>query len=106
MNIVDIANEYAIKEKAKSVSEIEIEVGVFSGIVVDALEFAMESAVKGTILEGAVVKIIIIEGKAHCTNCHHEYQTDDLFRPCPECKTCAPSVIQGRELRVRSLIVE
>ena len=106
MNIVDIATEYAIREKAIVVREIEIEVGVFSGVVVDALEFAMESAVKGTMLENATCKIIVIQGIARCPNCHHEYETDELLKPCPECNTIAPGIIQGRELRVKSLMVE
>ncbi len=106
MNVVDIATEYAIKEQAKEVREIEIEVGVFSGVVVDALEFAMESAVKGTILENAVCKIVTVQGKVRCTECRNEYETDNLFEICPKCKTCAPDIIQGRELRVKSLIVD
>ena len=106
MNIVDIATENAIREKATKVLEIEIEVGIFSGVVVDALEFAMESAVKGTLLENAVFKIIEVKGKARCTNCLHEYETDELLKACPKCKTVAPGIIQGRELRVKSLIVD
>jgi len=106
MNVVDIAVEYAGREKAKEVHEIEIEVGIFSGVVVDALEFAMESAVKGTILENAICKIELVGGKARCNECMNEYETDDLLKPCPECKKCAPVIIQGRELRVKSLIVD
>ncbi|MBL7110474.1 MAG: hydrogenase maturation nickel metallochaperone HypA [Bacteroidales bacterium] len=106
MNVVDIATEYANREQAKVVREIEIEVGIFSGVVVDALEFAMESAVKGTILENAICKIAIVQGIARCPECMNEFETDDLFKCCPKCKTCAPYIIQGRELRVKSLIVD
>lgn len=106
MNIVDIATDYAGREQAKEVREIEIEVGIFSGVVVDALEFAMVSAIKGTILENAVCKIIVVQGKARCNECLNEYDTDDLIKSCPKCKKCAPNIIQGRELRVKSLIVD
>ena len=106
MNIVDIATDYATREQAKEVCEIEIEVGIFSGVVIDALEFAMESAVKGTILENATCKIIVVEGKARCNKCMNEYETDELLSPCPKCKTTAPNIIQGRELRVKSLLVD
>jgi len=106
MNVVDIATEYAVREQVKEVREIEIEVGIFSGVVVDALEFAMESAVKGTILENAKYKIDTVGGRARCNECMNEYETDDLLKPCPKCEKCAPVIIQGRELRVKSLIVD
>ena len=53
MNVIEIADEYAAKANATVVKEIEIEVGELSGVVLDALEFAMEVAVKNTILEQA-----------------------------------------------------
>ena len=48
MSIVDIAAEYAARDNAKCVTEIEIEVGTLAGVVIDALDFAMEAAIKNT----------------------------------------------------------
>ena len=106
VDIVDIATSSARQEAATEVKEIEIEIGQLSGVVMEALDFSLEAAVKGTILETARRNLITIPGKARCTNCLCEYDTDTLFKPCPRCGTCAPDVIQGRELRVKSLIVE
>ncbi len=106
MDIVDIATSSARKEAATVVKEIEIEIGQLSGVVMEALEFSLEAAVKGTIIENARRNLIIVAGKARCTQCLTEYDTDTLFKPCPMCQACAPDVIQGRELRVKSLIVE
>ncbi len=106
MDIVDIATSSARKEAATVVKEIEVEIGQLSGVVMEALEFSLEAAVKGTILENARRNLIIIAGKARCTQCLTEYDTDTLFKPCPKCQACAPDLIQGRELRVKSLIIE
>ncbi len=106
MDIVDIATSSARKEAATVVKEIEVEIGQLSGVVMEALEFSLEAAVKGTILENARRNLIIIAGTARCTQCLTEYDTDTLFKPCPKCQACAPDVILGRELRVKSLIVE
>jgi hydrogenase nickel incorporation protein HypA/HybF len=106
MNIVDIAVEYAVREEAKTVSEMEIEVGALSGVVMEALEFALESAVKGTLLENARRKIIHIPGLLRCTQCEHEFEATDFFTECPQCGAGPPEIIQGRELRVKSLVVE
>ncbi len=57
-------------------------------------------------LENAKMNLIILPGKARCTKCLHEYETDTLFTPCPACQDYTPDIIQGRELRVKSLIIE
>jgi hydrogenase nickel incorporation protein HypA/HybF len=106
VNIVEIATDYAGRENAKVVKEIEIEVGELSGVVVDALEFCMEAAVKDSILEGAETSISFVPGKARCNACSHEFKVHDFFTVCPKCNTPAPEVIEGRELRVKSLLVE
>lgn len=106
VDIVDIATSSARKEAATVVKEIEIEIGQLSGVVMEALEFSLEAAVKGTILEDARRKLIIVPGRARCTQCSTEYDTDTLFKTCPRCQACAPDVIHGRELRVKSLIIE
>ena len=106
VDIVDIAISSARKEAASVVKEIEVEIGQLSGVVMEALEFSLEAAVKGTMLEKARRNLIIVPGKARCTQCLKEYETDTLFKPCPACQACAPDIIQGRELRVKSLIIE
>lgn len=106
VNIVEIATEYAEKENAKVVKEIEIEVGELSGVVIDALEFCMEAAVKDSVLEGSEWSISPVKGKARCSKCKHEFDVHDFYTVCPECHTPGPEVIRGGELRVKSLLVE
>ena len=106
MNIVDIASAYAMKENASVIKEIEIEVGELAGVVIDSLEFSLEAAVKETILEGASRKITTVPGKARCRSCEHIFNIQDMFMACPLCGSAAPELIQGRELRVKSLLVE
>jgi hydrogenase nickel incorporation protein HypA/HybF len=106
VNIVDIANDYASKEGAEAVREIEIEVGELSGVVLEALEFCLEVAVKDSILEGAQRNIRRVPGLARCRSCFREFPVKDLYSVCPECHAPAPEIIRGSELRVKSLLVE
>jgi len=106
MSIVDLAAEYAQKENAGEVKEAEVEVGELSGIVVEALEFALESAVKNTLLENALIRILKVQGKARCKSCNHEYPAGELYTTCPKCGTGFPEIIQGKELRLKSLSVD
>lgn len=106
LNIIDIATEYAVKENAVEVREVEIEVGELSGVVIEALEFALESAVKGTLLEKAECHIKIIKGEVRCNQCHFEFETDNLYTDCPKCHSYSLEITKGKELRVASIVIE
>lgn len=106
VSIVEIAEEYASKADSSEVKEIELDIGALSGVVIEALEFAFKSAVEKTVLENASVKINYIMGKARCLDCDTVFDVEDLYTPCPSCNSFHTEVIEGRELRVKSLTVE
>ncbi len=104
-SIVDIAADYAERENVESFSAIELEIGTLSGIEIDALTFAMDVVCRGTVLNGADVRIHTVIGKARCDSCSHEFSVDDHFSPCPACSELRSTIISGEELRVSSLII-
>ena len=106
MNIIEIAEENAKKANASVINEIELDIGNQAGVVREALEFAIESAKKDTLLEKAKWVINEIPALARCTECHHEFEPDDLFSPCPNCGNPFSDIFQGKELKVKSLKVE
>ena len=106
MSIIEIAEENARKANASAIYEIELEIGKQSGVVIEALEFAIESAKKGTMLENAKWIIHEIPAMAKCTNCSLEFESENLFSPCPACGNPFSDIFQGKELRVRTLKVE
>ncbi|MEZ5082828.1 MAG: hydrogenase maturation nickel metallochaperone HypA [Bacteroidales bacterium] len=106
MSIIEIAEENAKNADTSVINEIELDIGSQSGVVVEALEFAMQSAKLGTMLENAEVKINFIPARAACAQCQHEFYVDDLFSPCPECGNPFCEIIQGKELKVKSLKAE
>jgi hydrogenase nickel incorporation protein HypA/HybF len=106
LNIVDIALKTAKNEGAEKVNEIEIDIGILSGVVIEALEFALESAVKNSMLEGAQIIINKIKAAAICNNCHAEFEPDDAAARCPDCKSVDFDIVRGRELRVKSINID
>lgn len=104
-NIVDIATEETEKANAKDVSELELEIGTQSGVVMEALKFAMESAKKNSVIENAEIIYTEIEAKAKCTSCGELFSPDDIFSPCPKCGSFENEIIEGKELKVSRLIV-
>ena len=106
MNIIDIAEDNARRENASVILEIELDIGRQAGVVMESLDFAIEAAKSGTMLEKAKWVINEIPALARCSSCHKEYESSDWLSPCPYCKSHFSEVLQGRELRVKSLQVE
>ncbi len=105
MSIVDIASEQTNHHDGNKVEQIELEVGSLAGIEMDLFLFAWDAAVQSTVLEKAERIIHEIPAVARCRVCANEHATETLYEPCPSCGAYLTEVIQGQELRVRSLIV-
>lgn len=99
-NIIEIALDTARKHNVKLISAVEVEVGQSSGVVKEAMEFAWEAAIDGTILSKASLRIRQIPLRVNCGICRQEYLPEDIYDACPACGETSPEIITGRELRV------
>ena len=102
-NIIEIVEEHAKKHDATAISEIELIVGTISGVIPETLEFALEVSVKNTILDGAKISINVINAKAKCLSCNKEFEVDDIYTMCSHCNSLKFEIIQGKELKVKSI---
>ena len=105
LGIVKIAEDETKKANAKKVDLIELEIGTLAGIEFDSLDFVWPSAVKDTVLENAKKDTIIIEAKGKCLDCDTIFDLKNVFDPCPKCNSFLKGIIQGKELRVKSIEV-
>jgi hydrogenase nickel incorporation protein HypA/HybF len=105
LGIVNIAENETKKANAKKVEKIELEIGTLAGIAFDSLDFIWPSAVKNTVLEGAIKRIHIIEGEAKCGDCHHIFKLKKMYDSCPKCNSYLKGIIKGKELRIKYLEV-
>jgi len=106
ISIVDLAIDQAVQASANSVSEVELDIGIFSGIEYEALEFSLGVASKGTMLEETMFRINRVEPVAECPDCGHLYSPEGVFSHCPECQRMGVRLIRGTELQIKSLLVE
>ncbi len=105
LNIVEIAHEQVLAHNANSVDRIELDIGTLSGIEMDAFLFAWEEAVANSVLQKAERIIHQIDAKARCTNCELEYDVAELYQACPGCKEYLGEILQGQELKVKTLVL-
>lgn len=104
--ILDIAMDYAQKNHAKKITEVGLLLGEMSGVEVESLEFSFRMLVKGTIADGAELKIKHIPLMGKCSKCGKTFHIDNYDFWCPECENGVLQTISGRELQVEYLEVD
>lgn len=105
MSILDIASEQVKNHQATRVESIELEIGHLAGIEWEALNFAWDAAIRNTVLENSVREVHRIEGKARCLECGAVFQAPALYTSCPDCGSVFSELLQGKELRIKSLVL-
>jgi hydrogenase nickel incorporation protein HypA/HybF len=104
LNILEIAESTANQHKAFGISEVEIEVGDAAGVNREALEFAWESATgSSALLKNSKLTIHPVPLIFECNRCRHRYSPADMPESCPVCGEYDSALIQGRELKVKSV---
>jgi hydrogenase nickel incorporation protein HypA/HybF len=106
LSIVDLAEEEAKKADASIISKVEVEIGTMAGIDPDALLFAWDSVVQGTMAQQSILVINSIQGEARCLECGKDFPAEHFFVQCPDCGSYRYQITKGKELRISSLMVD
>ena len=101
-----LALDQARQAGASRVHLIRLRIGVLSGVVPDALEFAFEALAAGTVAENAKLSIEQVPARFWCATCTREFQSDDMFAECPDCHALSGELRAGREMELASLEIE
>jgi hydrogenase nickel incorporation protein HypA/HybF len=104
--MIDIAINHARSANAKKINLIEVELGELSGVIDSALEFCFEAVCKDTIAEGAKLSLHKVSAMGECQDCNTQFNIDSLIAQCSNCNSMKVNLIQGKELRIKSIIVD
>ena len=105
-NTLDIAIAQARKNGATKIDRLTMNIGELAGVIPEALEFAFEVLIRGTMAENAQLEIKNIPVVCYCQECDRNFQPHNYIYECPECKRISTNIIQGRELELASLVVD
>jgi hydrogenase nickel incorporation protein HypA/HybF len=95
--------DHAVRVGAVRVAEINIRMGVQSGIA-RSLHFCFPSASRDTLCEGAVLNIEEVPLTVLCTHCAAVKRPSALYNfRCPDCGYPTPKVLTGREMQLMSI---
>ena len=105
-SVLDIAFGEAHKHASKSIKKIKINIGEFSGVVREALEFAFDVLKPDTLAENAEIEIEVVKLSVECDSCGAiECSIRDINLICPNCKKTL-RINAGREMKVEYLDLE
>ncbi len=105
VGLVDLAEETP-ERRRRAHQQPAGRVGALAGIETSSLSFCWESARRGTLCETAALDIVEIPGRGRCPACGEESVMDFFVAVCPLCRESGLEVLQGRELKLRSLNID
>jgi hydrogenase nickel incorporation protein HypA/HybF len=103
---LNLALDQAQKAGANHIHLIRLRIGVLSGVVPEALQFAFEALAPGTLAEGAALDIQHVPARFWCQDCTREFESDDLFSECPNCHRPSGELRAGREMELACMEIE
>ena len=103
---VRMAAESAQAAGAKRVTALRLRIGVLSGVVPEALQFAWDVVTRETILARAHLDIDSIAAACWCARCDVEFECKDLMNECPRCHDLSGDLRRGRELEIAAVEFE
>jgi len=108
MNLIELAEGAARSAHAEHVRLVRLRLGVFAGVVKEALLFGYDIAAKGTLLEGSLLEIEDVPLVIYCPQCDRKYELESIQSLwCPCCGHHDTDIYQGLELELTSMeIVE
>jgi len=100
--VLDIAEDYRLREGAKRIVEVRLLLGEMAGVETESLSFCWEALIKGTAAEGAKLVYHHVPLVGRCTACGLEQRIEGYRFRCNACGEPLQTV-SGRELQVESL---
>ena len=104
-NVRTILEEHAQDQKFQRVEEVTLAIGALSCVEKDALAFAFEAVMKGSLAENATLHFKIIEGQGCCQSCKKLTCLEMLYDVCENCGHARVDVISGLEMKITELKV-
>ena len=102
--LLKMVDKIAQDEQLEGISKITVEVGTLSGVVPKYLEDCWEAVVDGTGYMDTKFVVEVLEGKARCLDCGHEFASGINDRlVCPACGGDKLAPISGRDLTLKEI---
>jgi hydrogenase nickel incorporation protein HypA/HybF len=104
-NVREILEEHAVSQNFNKVSKVTLEIGKLSCVESEALRFGFDVVMKGSLAENAELIITELNGLGLCQQCGQQSVMETLYEPCASCGSPDVKILQGKEMKVKDLVV-
>lgn len=101
--IVQIVRDRLPAADLSRVVSVRVDVGEFSGVVLEALAFGFESVVADSAMRGARLDAVPVPVGLQCRACSAGFRVAEPPFACPRCGTPDVEVVGGADVVVRSI---
>ena len=105
-SILELITQQVAETQCDRVKTIVLEIGQLSAVDLDSLNFSFQIIAQGSVAQNAELLVIDVPGEAVCNACHAKVPVKQYYDDCPRCGSHSLSIIQGEELRIKSMVVE
>ncbi len=103
--MLKVALDYAAKNHAQKITQLNIEMSAAADESEDSLRFHFENLTCGTMAEGARVEISRVAAHAKCLDCGSEFELSAVVA-CPHCSSARVRPLPHDEFKLASIDVE
>jgi len=105
-SILERVKQESARRNGAHACKVGVRIGELSGVDPAALSFGFEALVKDTPFESLALEIDFRKRAQRCLACAREFETDLLFRACPDCGSEHTACVGGQELEIAFIELE
>lgn len=94
------------QEDKVQITEINLQVGKLTCLLAESLQFCFDSFRQYPLIKNAVLNVETISAFGFCKDCNEKFSMEALYSVCPKCQTPGMKIIQGNELKIKSVEIE
>jgi hydrogenase nickel incorporation protein HypA/HybF len=104
-SILQILQDEARAKGFQRVREVCLEIGELASVEPEALRFGFDVVMRGSLADGARLRIEPVAGAAWCMACSNRVALPRRGDPCPRCGSHQLQVLAGDAMRIKELEV-
>jgi hydrogenase nickel incorporation protein HypA/HybF len=105
-SVREIVEETARAHGARRVGVVRLEIGALALVEAEAMRFAFDVVMRGSLAETARLDIVQTPGAAWCMRCSQPVAIGQRGDPCPRCDSLQLQVTGGDRMRVMDIEIE
>jgi hydrogenase nickel incorporation protein HypA/HybF len=105
-HVFEILDQAAHRNAVHHVMSVHLALGGRRKVDPDRLRERFDDVARGTVAEGARLKIDVLPVRRRCHNCGAEFDGSDAAVPCPACAHPVTEALDGEQMRVLDIEVD